>query len=109
MCGTACAPSTKTGTLWSCAILIISATGFTGATGLTFQWQSNTNAGGWINVGASSGTYSNVTATAPALGTTVLWQLIVTCTSSGQSATSTNGTFTSLGFWGMENSVWIKL
>jgi hypothetical protein len=76
----------------------VSATGFTGATGLTFQWQySTTGSGGpWINQGAATGTYSNVTATAPALGTTVLWHLIVTCTASGQSATSTNGTFTSV-------------
>ena len=74
----------------------VSASGFTNATGLTFQWQSNTNSGGWVNVGASSGTYSNVTATAPALGSTVLWHLIVTCTSSGQSGTSSNGTFTSV-------------
>jgi hypothetical protein len=74
----------------------VSASGFTNATGLTFQWQSNTNAGGWINVGASSGTYSNYSAIAPALGTTVLWRLVVTCTSSGQSGTSTNGTFNSV-------------
>ncbi len=75
----------------------VSATGYTGATGLTFQWQYSTNGGGlWTNQGASSGTYSNVTATAPALGTTVLWRLIVTCTNSGQSATSSNGTFNSV-------------
>ncbi|WP_329805753.1 GEVED domain-containing protein [Flavobacterium facile] len=76
----------------------VSASGYTGATGLTFQWQySTTGSGGpWINQGASSATYSNVTATAPALGTTVLWHLIVTCTSSGQSGTSTNGTFNSV-------------
>lgn len=74
----------------------VSATGFTGATGLTFQWQSNTNSAGWVNIGTATGTYSNVTATAPVLGTTVLWHLIVTCTASGQSATSTNCTFTSV-------------
>ena len=74
----------------------VSASGFTNATGLTFQWQSNTNGGGWVNVGASSGTYSNYNAIAPALGTTVLWHLVVTCTSSGQSGTSTNGTFNSV-------------
>ncbi|CAM4407688.1 GEVED domain-containing protein [Flavobacterium terrigena] len=76
---------------------IVSATGFTNATGLTFQWQYSTNGGGtWTNQGAATGTYANYTATAPALGTTVLWHLIVTCTSSGQSGTSSNGTFTSV-------------
>ncbi|SEP80285.1 beta strand repeat-containing protein [Flavobacterium urocaniciphilum] len=75
----------------------VSATGYTGATGLTFQWQYSTNGGGsWTNQGAATGSYSNTTATAPALGTTVLWHLIVTCTASGQSATSTNGTFNSV-------------
>lgn len=75
----------------------VSSTGYTGATGLTFQWQFSTNGGStWSNAGASSGTYSNYSATAPALGTTVLWQLIVTCTNSGLSATSTTGTFSSV-------------
>ncbi|WP_445716932.1 hypothetical protein [Flavobacterium sp.] len=76
----------------------VSATGYsTGITGLTFQWQYSTNGGStWTNQGAATGTYSNYTATAPALGTTVLWHLIVTCTASSQSATSTNGTFTSV-------------
>ena len=75
----------------------VSSTGYTGATGLTFQWQFSTNGGStWTNAGTSSGTYSNYTATAPALGTTVLWHLIVTCTNSGLSATSTTGTFSSV-------------
>jgi hypothetical protein len=76
----------------------VSATGYsTGITGLTFQWQYSTNGGStWTNQGAATGTYSNYSATAPALGTTVLWHLIVTCTASSQSATSTNGTFTSV-------------
>lgn len=73
----------------------VSATGYTNATGMTYQWQSNTNGAGWVNVGSSSSTYSNYTATAPlTIGTTVAWQLIATCTNSGQSATSTNSTFT---------------
>ncbi|MCU4188956.1 GEVED domain-containing protein [Flavobacterium sp. HXWNR29] len=76
---------------------VVSSTGYTAATGMVYQWQYSTNGGGsWTNAGAPSGTYSNYTATAPALGTTVLWHLIVTCTSSGQSATSTAGTFTSV-------------
>lgn len=75
----------------------VSATGYTLATGLTFQWQYSTDGGStWTNQGAATGTYSNYTATAPALGTTVLWHLIVTCTSSGQSNTSNSATFTSV-------------
>ncbi|MCW1147378.1 GEVED domain-containing protein [Flavobacterium lacisediminis] len=75
----------------------VSATGYTLATGLTFQWQYSTNGGStWTNQGAATGTYSNYTATAPVLGTTVLWQLIVTCTSNGQSATSNSASFTSV-------------
>ena len=74
----------------------VSATGFTVATGLTFQWQSSTNGGGsWTNEGAATSTYANYTATAPALGTTVTWRLVVTCTASGQSANSSTSTFTS--------------
>ena len=74
----------------------VSATGFTVATGLTFQWQSSTNGGGsWTNEGAATSTYANYTATAPALGITVTWRLVVTCTASGQSANSSTSTFTS--------------
>lgn len=73
----------------------VSATGFTVATGLTFQWQSNTNSAGWVNEGASTSTYANYNATAPALGSTVTWRLVVTCTASGQSANSSTSTFTS--------------
>ena len=75
----------------------VSASGFTNASGLTFQWQYSTNGGGsWTNQGAATGTYSSYVATAPVLGTTVLWHLIVTCTSSGQSVTSNNASFTSV-------------
>jgi hypothetical protein len=75
----------------------VSATGYTGATGLTFQWQYSTNGGAtWTNAGASSGTYSNYTATAPALGVVTNWHLIVTCTNSGLSATSSSAIFTSV-------------
>ncbi|MCO6175459.1 GEVED domain-containing protein [Flavobacterium sp. NRK F10] len=74
----------------------VSATGYTIGAGLTYQWQSNTNSGGWTNVGSASTTYSDPAAqTAPALGTVVEWQLIVTCTNSGNSATSSTATFTS--------------
>ena len=75
----------------------VSASGYTGATGLTFQWQYSTDAGAtWTNAGAASGTYSNYTATAPSLGTTVVWKLIVTCTNSSISSTSTTSSFTSV-------------
>ncbi len=86
-------PTGQSGSLYN-----VTAAGFTtSATGLTFQWQYSTNGGGaWTNQGTATGTYANLTATAPALGTTVLWHLIVTCTASGQSATSTNGTFSSV-------------
>jgi len=76
---------------------IVSATGFTNATGLTYQWQYSTNGGGlWTPTGAPTGTYSNYTATAPALGVVTLWRLVVTCTASAQSANSASGTFTSV-------------
>ena len=75
----------------------VSASGFTIASGLTFQWQYSTNGGGlWTNAGASSGTYSNYSATAPALGIITLWRLVVTCTASSQSTTSATATFTSV-------------
>lgn len=75
---------------------IISASGFTNASGMTYQWQSNTNGAGWVNVGSASSTYSNYSATAPSpAGTVVQWHLIITCSASGQSATSSNGTFNS--------------
>ena len=76
---------------------IVSASGFTNATGLTYQWQYSTNGGGlWTPTGAATGTYSNYTATAPALGVVTLWRLVVTCTSSSQSANSATATFTSV-------------
>ncbi len=75
----------------------VSATGFSAATGLTFQWEYSTNGGAlWTPTGAATGTYSNYTATAPSLGITTLWRLIVTCTSSSQSATSASASFTSV-------------
>ena len=75
----------------------VSATGYTGATGLTYQWQYSTNGGGsWTNQGSATSTYSNYTATAPALGITTLWRLVVTCTASSQSANSATASFTSV-------------
>lgn len=74
----------------------VSASGFTNASGMTYQWQSNTNGAGWVNVGTATSSYSNYTATAPSpAGTVVEWHLVITCTATSQSATSTNATFNS--------------
>ncbi|SHI73171.1 glycine-rich domain-containing protein [Flavobacterium terrae] len=71
---------------------VVSATGYTTGTGITYQWQYNT-VSGWINQGSASGTYSNYNATALATaGTAVQWRLVVTC--SGNSGNSGTGTFT---------------
>ena len=76
------------------SIYTVSASGYTLANGLTFQWQSNTNSGGWTNVGSSTPNYANYTATAPAeWGSIVEWRLIVTCTFSNISNNSTVATF----------------
>ncbi|MGV7107454.1 GEVED domain-containing protein [Flavobacterium sp. U410] len=75
----------------------VSASGFTNASGLTYQWQYSTDGGSsWTNEGTTTSSYSNYTATAPSAGTTVTWQLIITCTGSSQTATSTTATFTSV-------------
>jgi len=71
----------------------VSTTGYSTGSGITYQWQSNTNGAGWVNVGAATSTYSNTTATAPASGT-VIWRLAVTCSASGQTSYSTTATFT---------------
>lgn len=79
------------------SLYTVAASGHTVALNMTYQWQYSTNGGGaWTNAGTASSTYSNYTATAPASGSTVLWHLVVTCTSSGMSATSSNGSFTSV-------------
>ena len=83
----------------------VSATGFSSTTGLTFQWQYSTNGGTtWVNQGAATGTYSNYIATAPAMGITTNWRLVVTCTSSGQSANSNSATFNSVSTLNVPNS-----
>ncbi len=76
---------------------VVSATGYTIANGLTYQWQSNTDGAGWVDEGDATTIYSNYTATAPTgIDQTVDWQLVVTCTISGESATSTTSTFTTV-------------
>src|SRR5690625_1271120 len=73
---------------------VLSATGYTIANGVTYQWQSNTDGAGWVDEGEATTIYSNYTATAPTgIDQTVDWQLVVTCTISGESATSTTSTF----------------
>jgi len=99
----ACAGTPNAGTVtttpntgWPGSNYTVSATGFSIASNLTFQWQFSTDAGGtWTNAGAATGTYSNYSATAPASGI-VHWRLVVTCTNSSQTATSTTGIFTTM-------------
>ena len=81
---------------WPGSNYSVTATGYSIASNLTFQWQSSTDAGAtWSNVGAPTSSYADYTATAPASGV-VLWRLVVTCTNSSQSANSTNATFTTI-------------
>ena len=63
----------------------LSTTGSTLASGLTYQWQSATSATGpWTNIpGATSNTYATT------VGVDTYFQMILTCTASGMSATST--------------------
>ncbi|MGO3184312.1 MAG: GEVED domain-containing protein [Aequorivita sp.] len=73
----------------------VSATGYTSANGLTFQWQSNTDGAGWENEGDLEDNYSSFEATAPAEdGIEVEWRLEVTCTFSDESSYSETATFT---------------
>lgn len=83
-------------TSWPGAAYVISATGFTVASNMTYQWQYSSNTGGpWTNAGAATSSYADYNATAPASGL-VYWHLVVTCTNSSQSATSSNGIFTTM-------------
>ena len=79
------------------SVYSVGASGFTAASGLTFQWQySDTGAVPWANQGAATASYSSLTGmTAPAFGTIRTWRLLVTCSASGLTATSSTGTFTS--------------
>ena len=75
----------------------VSVAGYTVANGMSYQWQSNTDGAGWVDVGTASGNYSNYSATAPAaLGVEVEWRLKVTCTVSNESAFSSTATFTTV-------------
>lgn len=88
--------TTTPNTGWPGSNYTVSATGYSIASNLTFQWQFSTDAGAtWTNAGAATGTYSNYSATAPASGI-VHWRLVVTCTNSSNTATSTTGIFTTM-------------
>src|SRR5690625_3901677 len=67
----------------------VSSAGYSFGSGITYQWQSNTNGAGWINEGQESDTYFDFEATAPAdYETQVQWLLIVTCEYSGMTTYS---------------------
>ncbi|MFA7469513.1 MAG: S8 family serine peptidase, partial [Weeksellaceae bacterium] len=69
--------------------------GATTGSGLTYQWQSKTNDGEWVNEGELTNSLSNFNATAPDnIGDIVEWKIIVTCLDSGESVESTTATFT---------------
>ncbi len=74
----------------------VSAEGYTAATGLSFQWQSNTNGAGWIDEGTATTFNTPFTAIAPPeLGDVVQWRLALTCIASAETAYSTTiATFT---------------
>ncbi|WP_157418046.1 GEVED domain-containing protein [Aequorivita capsosiphonis] len=73
----------------------VSAQGYTVATEMTFQWQSNINDAGWEDQGDATANYTDYTATAPAvIGDEVAWRLALTCTGSGETAFSEEATFT---------------
>ncbi|TYB78511.1 GEVED domain-containing protein [Bizionia myxarmorum] len=73
----------------------VSAQGTSGAPGISFQWQSNTNSAGWIDEGAATTGYAAYTATAPTqLGDVVEWRLASTCVATTDTAYSDVATFT---------------
>lgn len=73
----------------------VSAEGTSVASGLSFQWQSNTNGAGWVDEGTATEFNTPFTATAPTeLGDVVEWRLALTCTASGETSYSEIATFT---------------
>lgn len=94
-CGTlsACSGSISAGTALGSSSTLCSGipytltlSGFTAASGITYQWQkSTTGSGGWTNiVGATTMPYTHT----PAVGT-LYYRCITTCTSTGSTSTST--------------------
>ena len=88
--------SVNPNTAWPGASYVVSATGYSLASNLTFQWQFSTDAGAtWTNAGAATTSYVDYNATAPASGD-VHWQLVVTCTNSSISSSSTVAIFVTM-------------
>ena len=73
-------PSSGCGTYTS----VLNLTGSTGGSGVTYQWQSSPDGITWTNVAGATTLPYTVTVTG-----TIYYQCIVTCTSSGSTATST--------------------
>src|SRR5690625_4821568 len=73
----------------------VSATDFSIGSGMTYQWQSNTNGAGWVDEGDVMSNYENFTAVATGEPEdTIEWRLLVTCTHSGETSESTTASFT---------------
>src|SRR5690554_5356534 len=67
----------------------VTATDYSFGSGITYQWQSNTDGAGWENEGDLLDQYASHTATAPAeYGVSVEWRLEVTCTLSAETSYS---------------------
>ncbi|MES2760574.1 MAG: GEVED domain-containing protein [Bacteroidota bacterium] len=90
-----CSGMPSTGTLSGSSFTIcpgastsFSVSGATQATGITYQWQESTNAGGpFTNVAGGTGGNTMVYTT-NTLSTTMYYQMVVTCTASAMSATT---------------------
>ncbi|WP_417619256.1 GEVED domain-containing protein [Oceanihabitans sediminis] len=73
----------------------VSAQGYSATSGMSFQWQSNTNSQGWVDEGTASNEILAYNAAAPSvLGDVVEWRLVSTCTASGETVYSSTATFT---------------
>ena len=70
-----------------------SATGVTGASGLSFQWQRNVE-GNWQNIAGATTLTSTITAQTGVIGNSMEYRLAVTCTASGETVYSIPATFT---------------
>src|SRR5690625_2288874 len=73
----------------------VSATDFSIGSGMTYQWQSNTNGAGWVDEGDVMSDYENFTAVATGeAGDIIEWKLLVTCVDSEETSESTTASFT---------------
>ena len=74
---------------------IVSASNYTIASGMTFQWQSNTDGAGWVDEGDATDVYLDYTATAAGeANSEIEWRLAVTCNDSGETSYSETATYT---------------